>query len=544
MALDSLLLGGKGSGMTSFFSIEFFVIFLPVCILIYSLVPKKAKKYTLLALSFCFFWFISGKLIVYLLLSILSVHYFGLWIDRIYTQRDEAVKLAEKAERKEIKNRYKKKARYVLLFAVIVHIGILLVLKYTEFFMNNINTVFAKLSVPVEFDIPKYLMPIGISFFSLQAVSYITDVYRGTVKADGNIFRLALFMSFFPQIVEGPICKYSQTAEQLWNVKAIDFDNLSMGLQRFLFGMLKKIVIADRLNPIVSNIFSNYDEYPGGLVAVGAVLYTVQLYMDFSGSMDAVTGVAEIFGVVMPENFSRPFFSKTISEFWKRWHITLGVWFKDYIFYPVSMSKPMKNLTVQARKKLGNHFGPLISGAVALFCVWISNGLWHGARWSYIFFGLYHFALILGGNIIAPAVKKVNTKLKINQDAFVYKLVQILRTTLLVVIGELFFRAEGFRNGAAMFKKMITDFSFSGFNGDMLVNLGVDALDLIIAAVTVGIVFIVSVLNEKGITVRRELKGKNIVLRWTVLIGLILYIVIFGAYGPGYVPVDPMYANF
>ncbi|HRM72977.1 MAG TPA: MBOAT family O-acyltransferase, partial [Ruminococcus bromii] len=184
---------------------------------------------------------------------------------------------------------------------------------------------------------------------------------------------LALFMSFFPQIVEGPICRYGQTANQLWNVKQIEFENLKLGTVRILFGLMKKLVIADRLNPMIKQIFSHYDDYQGGIIALGAIAYTIQLYCDFSGTMDAVMGVAQIFGVTMPENFQRPFFSKSISEFWKRWHITLGTWFKDYIFYPVTMSKPMKNLTSSARKKLGNHFGPLLAGSIALFCVWFRN---------------------------------------------------------------------------------------------------------------------------------------------------------------------------
>ena len=166
--------------------------------------------------------------------------------------------------------------------------------------------------------------------------------------------------------------------------------------------MMKKVIIADRLNPLVKNVFNHYTDFDGGVIALAAVCYTVQLYMDFSGSMDAVTGTAQILGVTMPENFRQPFFSKTISEFWKRWHITLGTWFKDYVFYPVVTLKPLEKLTSAARKRLGNHYGPLLASAVALFCVWFCNGLWHGAA-ELSLFGMYHFVLILGGNIIVPA---------------------------------------------------------------------------------------------------------------------------------------------
>lgn len=544
MDLSALLMAGRFDTMTSYFAVIFLVAFLPICIIVYSIIPQKTKKYFLLFASMVFFWLVSGQLIVYLILTIMSVHYFGIWLDRIQGKRNAAVKAAQKEERKALKKVFLHQSRLVLLFAAVIHIGVLLVIKYSPFFTTNVNNLFALLNVPLQLDIPSYIMPIGISFFTLQAISYLFDVYRGLIKADDNIFRLALFMSFFPQIVEGPICRYGQTANQLWNVKQIEFENLKLGAQRILFGLMKKLVIADRLNPLIKEVFSNYSNYQGGIIAIAAVCYTIQLYMDFSGTMDAVMGIAQIFGVTMPENFQRPFFSKSISEFWQRWHITLGTWFKDYIFYPVTMSKPMKNLTSSARKKLGNHFGPLLAGSVALFCVWFCNGLWHGSAWNYIFFGMYHFALILAGNIISPAVTATNKKLHINADCFAYRTMQMVRTTILVIIGELFFRAEGLKDGLAMFGKMVTDFSFSTLDSTLMDKLKIDVQDIIIVAVALVIIFVISVLNEKGINIRLSLKKKNIVIRWGLLYALIMFIVIFGAYGKGYVPVDPIYANF
>lgn len=544
MDLSALLMAGSFDTMTSYFAVIFLVAFLPICIIVYSIIPQKTKKYFLLFASMVFFWLVSGQLIVYLILTIMSVHYFGIWLDRIQGKRNAAVKAAPKEERKALKKVFLHQSRLVLLFAAVIHIGVLLVIKYSPFFTTNVNNLFTLLNVPLQLDIPSYIMPIGISFFTLQAISYLFDVYRGLIKADDNIFRLALFMSFFPQIVEGPICRYGQTADQLWNVKQIEFENLKLGAQRILFGLMKKLVIADRLNPLIKEVFSNYSNYQGGIIAIAAVCYTIQLYMDFSGTMDAVMGIAQIFGVTMPENFQRPFFSKSISEFWQRWHITLGTWFKDYIFYPVTMSKPMKNLTSSARKKLGNHFGPLLAGSVALFCVWFCNGLWHGSAWNYIFFGMYHFALILAGNIISPAVTATNKKLHINADCFAYRTMQMVRTTILVIIGELFFRAEGLKDGLAMFGKMVTDFSFSTLDSNLMDKLKIDVQDIIIVAVALVIIFVISVLNEKGINIRLSLKKKNIVIRWGLLYALIMFIVIFGAYGKGYVPVDPIYANF
>ena len=545
MSLSYLLFAGKYSAMTSYFSNAFLYFFLPLSIVCYCLIPQKGKKYFLLAASLIFFWLVSGELIVYLLLSIFSVHYFGLWLDRIRQRRDEAVKAAaDREERKSVKKSFQKKSRLVLGFAVCLHLGVLLVLKYSPFFISNVNSLLSLFGSSAGLVVPSFLMPVGISFFTLQAVSYLVDVYRGTISADGNIFRLALFMSFFPQIVEGPICRYGQTAEKLWNVEKIKYENFVLGLERIMYGYMKKLVVADRLNPMIKEVFDNYQSYNGAVIALAAVFYTVQLYMDFSGTMDAVVGVAQIFGVEMPENFRRPFFSKTISEFWQRWHITLGTFFKDYIFYPVTMSKPMKTLTTSARKKLGNHFGPLLAGAVALLCVWLSNGLWHGAAWSYVFFGMYHFALILLGDIVSPAVKFLNEKLHLSPEKLPYRIFQIIRTSVLVVIGELFFRANGLKAGLAMFKKIVTEMHFTPLSDELLSSLGIDLKDLSIVLFTVLVVFVVSVLREKEVPVARRVFEQNIVVRRIILYSLIMFIVIFGAYGPGYVPVDPIYANF
>lgn len=542
--LSSIISGGKGPDLTSFFSFDYIVIFLPICLLLYALTPQKARRYMLLALSLGFYWLVSGKLVICLLLTVLSAHYFGLWLDRIVAQRTAALQNAEKEERKGIKKAYQRRSRRVLAFAAVLHIGTLLVLKYTAFAATNINSLLGLLGLEFRFGIPKFMLPLGISFFTLQAVSYIVDVYREKIKADDNPLRLMLWLAFFPQITEGPICRYSQTAEQLWNAGRIEFSNLTLGLERLLYGMMKKIVVADRLNPLIKEVFDNYAAYDGGVIALAAVCYTIQLYMDFSGAMDAVTGIGQIFGIAMPENFRRPFFSRTISEFWKRWHITLGEWLKDYLFYPVTMSKPMQHLTKSARKKLGNQYGPLLAGSVALLCVWLANGLWHGAAWNYILFGLYHFAVIMAGRLIAPLVKKSNERLHIDPESAPYRAAQIIRSNILIVIGELIFRANGAAAGAKMLGKAVTDFTFSSFSAEFFSNIGVDIGDFIAVGVSVAIVLAVSVMQEKGVNIRQRLRERGPVIHYAVILALLLYIIVIGAYGPGYTPVDPIYADF
>ena len=530
--------------MSSYFSFPYLALFLPVLMLVYNLVPQKHRWKVLLGASYLFFWSISGTLLLYLLFSTLSIHHLGLWLSALQEERDQLLYSVEKSERKAIKASYLYKQRKVVVLGVILHIGILLVVKYSGFLGTNLNSLFEVLHLPIAIPIPDLLQPIGISFYTLQAVSYILDVYRETNKADKNIGRLALFMAFFPQIMEGPICRYSQTATQLWQGNKITYHNMTMGLQRIMYGLLKKMVIADRMNLFIKNVFREYARLDGGVIALAMFCYTIQLYMDFSGTMDVVIGTSEIFGIKIPENFRQPFFSKTISEFWTRWHITLGTWFRDYIFYPVTMSKSMKRITKKARNHIGNHFGPLIAGAIALFCVWLSNGLWQGSGWQFIFFGMYHFVLILSGNIVEPFVKWGTSKLHINRQWTPYKGWQILRTFLLVNIGELFFRADGLDTGITMFSKMVTNFSFASVRSGKLFKMGMDKHDYIIVAITLVIILVISILRERQVAIREEIGKKNIVLRWIVYYALIFFVIIFGAYGTGYHPVEPMYASF
>lgn len=526
----------------NYFGPEYFALFLPLVIFLYSIMPSKVRPFVLLLGSYGFFWLISGKLILYILFSTVSIHHFGLWLDKLQNERKLALKGLEREEKKLVKAANDKQQNFILAIAVLIHIGILAVLKYTPFAIGNINLILSHFNVQISKI--SFMIPIGISFYTLQAVSYMTDVRRGVVKADKNLCRLALYMSFFPQIMEGPIARYSDTALQLFNGKQIDYRNFVFGFERIVFGLFKKIIIADRLNEFVKSVFDRYDKYDGGIILLAAIAYTVELYMDFSGAMDVGLGSARIFGVKLPENFRQPFFSKSISEFWTRWHITLGTWFRDYIYYPVSFSGFSKKITAFGRKRLGNYFGPLFAGTVALFCVWICNGLWHGSAWMYIFFGMYHFVMIFTGNLFNPLVTKFYDKLHIDRNKGPVAVIRIIKTSFLVVLGELFFRAHGLADGLKMFKKIFTEFSFKGMASGEVTKAGLDYLDVIVVLIAVAVVFVIGVLKEKNIDVCQRLSEKNIVIRWGVVLTAIVAIIIFGAYGAEYIPVAPMYADF
>lgn len=530
--------------MKSYYSLTFFLVFIPILIIIYSITPKKKRWFTLLIASYIFFYLLSGKLLVYLLASTLIVYLSGLWLKYLNNKCDKKTANLEKEEKKKIKAIYQNKKRLIIIGSILINIGILVYLKYSGFFATNINSLLKMLNINFELPIPKFLLPIGISFYTLQAVSYTIDVYRGSIEADKHLGRVALYMAFFPEIMEGPICRYNDTASSLYEGKSITYHNFTYGIQRIIYGILKKCVIADRLNPLITNIFTNYSEFNGSIIALGAIAYTVQLYMEFSGTMDIVIGVAEIFGIKLPENFERPFASTTISEFWKRWHITLGTWFKDYIFYPISTSKTLKKLTLILRKKLGNYYGPVLVGIPALFTVWLLNGFWHGVGWQYILFGLYHFCLIVIGSLLTPLIKKITDKLHINRNSKGYHFIQVIKLCIFVFIGELIFRAEGLEACISMLQSLFTNFSLNSFKDLTFLKLGIDCADFIIVGVTLIIIFIISHLEEKNINVRDLIAKQNIVLRWAIYYAFILFIIIFGAYGHGYIPVDPIYAQF
>lgn len=530
--------------MKSYYSLIYGLLFLPLTVIIYQLVPKRKRWIVLLVASYAFFWSISHQLIIYILFSTLSIHHFGLWMENIENKFLLKKPYLEKTDLKIQRQTMKKKKQGVLVLGILLHLGLLIGLKYSPFMIENINTFLNIIRCPISFEVPSFLLPIGISFYTLQAVSYMVDVYRGTIPADQNLGRLALYLAFFPQIMEGPICRYEETAMSLWKGESVTYGQLTFGLQRILLGLMKKMVIADRLNPLVDEVFRNYQAYSGEIIFLGAIAYTMQLYMEFSGTMDVVIGTAEIFGIRLPENFRQPFFSKSVAEFWRRWHITLGTWLKDYVFYPISMSKFSKKMTKKSRQRWGNYYGPLLVGGIALLAVWVANGFWHGVGWNYLFFGLYHFVLIFTGSLFLPVIKKITGILKINCEHWAYHGMQIIKTGVIVCIGELFFRADGLRVGLKMFKQMVTSFSLNSFGDGTILNLGLDKHDFMIVLLMGIVILMISLLKEKNIEIRKAIAIKPIPVRWLVYYMLIMAIVVFGAYGSGYIPVNPMYANF
>lgn len=520
-------------------------LFLPITILCYAVCPQKHRWKVLLIFSYLFFYSVSRKLLIYLIGATVLTHYIGLWLETLHRDHKEIIKKTDPEQKKALKAVHVRKERCVLALGIVLMVGCLAYLKYYGFYAINLNAFMNTRGIGLfRLTIKELAVPLGISFYTLQSVGYMIDVYRGTIHAERNLGKMALFMGFFPQIMEGPICRYEETAEQLFAGNPIVGKNLSFGCQRIAWGMFKKLVVADRLNALVKTVFDLYGNYSGAIVVVSAIAYTIQLYMEFSGAIDIVIGSAEIFGVQMPENFRQPFFAKNASEFWRRWHMSLGAWFRDYIFYPVSMSGLMKKWNKWGRKHVGEYLTKIVLTVVALFPVWLCNGLWHGSNWTYLFYGMYYFVIISLENILEPVTEWVLDKLKVTKENRIYRGMQVVKTLIIIFVGEMFFRAVSLDAGIDMFQQIFQNFGASQLWDGTLLTLGMDRLDFAVAFVGTTIVLLVDVLKEKGIAIRETIAAKKLPVRWAVYYAVVFAVIIFGAYGVGYMPVDLIYAGF
>ena len=530
--------------MLSYCSAEYLILFLPAVMLLYQISPKRFRRYVLLAAGYAFFWYLSGILVLWNIAVAVCAWLTALKLSSLLKRRDALLQTAERSQKKAIRASYNKNMHRWVLLSVLICFGILITLKYSAFLVDNLNAVMRIAHTGKQFAIPHFLVPIGISFYTLEAMSYVFDVQKEKIPADRNFLRVALFLSFFPLLMEGPIARYKDTAMQLWNPPGITMAGLQRGGWRVLYGVIKKLVVADRVNAAVELLYLDFEKYDGGMVFLAALLFTIQEYMEFSGTMDIVIGTGECLGITLPENFRQPFFSATISEFWTRWHISLGSWLRDYIFYPLSMSASLKKLTKKCKKRLGNHYGPLVTSSIALFAVWVFNGFWHGSGWGFLFFGMYHFTWIVTGNLLQPWVTHFCEKHGINRRNPVYRAFQIIRTFLIVAIGEMFFRALSLKYGLKMFVQIFRQASLKSFLDGTIFQIEMDLQDYVIVGIVIVFVFVISLLREKEYNVRDHLMAKNMLVRSLVTVLLITFIVLFGAYGAGYVPVDPIYANF
>ena len=364
----------------------YLLVFLPVVLIIYQLAPKKARWGVLLAASYALYISFSKYLVLLLMATSAFTWGIGLWLDKIGAAcKEKQAECTDRKQKSEVKKEFQKKRVLALRVGVLVLLGILFYVNYLNFVIENMNLFLGKLGS--QLPMARVMFPMGISFYTLEAVGYIADVYWERYPAEKHLGKLALFLSFFPQIMEGPIARYPDTSDAL-------FANLNEGFLRIIWGLFKKMVVSDRLSYLTTHLFGNYKDYHGSFIVLAAIAYTIQLYLEFSGSIDIVIGSGKLFGVTLPENFNQPFSAQSAAEFWRRWHMSLGNWFK------------VKNWNKTARKKYGKYWSMVGTSAMALFPVWVATGVWHGAGWKYLFYGMYYFVILLFGVAMEPIKEK------------------------------------------------------------------------------------------------------------------------------------------
>ena len=494
-------------------------------IIIYFVVPKKFQWIILLISSVIFLFYdnLHISTIIQALLILIPTYILGRKIEENYNT---------------------KKAKKFLIIGIIIILGQLVYLKYTNLFLATANHICNLFKIDYQFEFVYRNSLIGLSYYSLIMISYLVDIYRGVSKAQNNVFKSSLFMSYFPILTSGPFIRYKDIQKDLYGSHKFNYENLCYGLIRVFWGLFKILVISQRLGTFVDTVYSDLTNYNGIFVLIAMVFFTIQLYTNFSGSIDVIMGISRIFGISLPENFNLPFFSKTITEFWRNWHITLGLWLKDYIFYPLLKSEFMQNLNKKCKKRFGKNIGKKIPLYISMLIMWVLIGIWHGGAYTYIIgSGILQFIFVFLEDMLTPLAKKINNKLHINMNSFGYKLYQCIRTFTLFSFAMIFFRASSVNNALQIIKNMFVWNPQSIINVELVKSIGLDLGDYVAILLSIIVLFIVSLLSRKKDLIK-EILNKKLIIRWAIIYCLILSVIFMGEYGVGYNPAAFIYGEF
>ena len=526
----------------SYISIAFLG-FTAACLLLYRLVPQKLRPAVLLVFSLLFYGLNDVRLLLPVVLLTAVVYGCSLWIGKKDAAFAETKQALSKPERKQAKQKLKKEKKGILALECIAAFGMLIGFKYTGFLAQTVNaalSVFSGVRVPV----PVFLLPLGISYYTLSVISYAADVYYGKIQPEKNPLRLLLFATYFPHIVEGPIASYKPFAAQIDAPAALTFDRFLRAGERILLGLVKKMIFADRAGMVADAVFQNPGDYHFAASAGAIFLYAVQIYLDFSGCIDLVRGVSELFGITLEENFRRPFFSRSVQEFWRRWHITLGAWIRNYIFYPLSLSKWNTRLTAKAGKIHNPYFRSTLPMLLPLLFVWLFTGIWHGASWKYVLYGLYYYVLLLLGLLLEPLFVKLCGALHLCRDSRAYRMFQILRTDILVCIGLTLFRADTVRQAFAVLSSVLHVGSPVSELLALKEAAALSILDFLLLALGIAAFAALSLFEEKRNFNLFDALEKRPALRWLFCTLAVLALISLGVYGTSYTAKPFVYAQF
>lgn len=491
-----------------------FLIFLPIVVAIYYILPRKVRYIWLLVSSYYFYMCWNAK---YALLILFST--FITWISGI---------LIENIKKKDWdEHKIKKYKKLCVVGSFTINLAILFFFKYFNFAFDNLNALLSNFNIQLndpKFDI---LLPVGISFYTFQALGYTVDVYRDDIYAERNFFRYALFVSFFPQLVAGPIERSKNLLHQLAKPAKVNWEMMRKGAALMMWGYFLKVVLADRITIYVDTVYGNYQEYPGAYLVVATVLFAIQIYCDFAGYSIIAMGVAKMFGIELMENFNAPYTSQSVAEFWRRWHISLSTWFRDYLYIPLG----------------GNRKG-IYRKYLNLLITFAVSGLWHGANWTFVIWGLLNGLYQVIGNIIKPLRMKIISLFNLNTENFSHKLFRMFTTFVLVDFAWIFFRAQTIKEAFDIIKSMFTVYNPWVLVDGSLYNCGLERKNFTLMIICIGILLFADALKYRKIKVLDIIEKQDFWFRWMLYIFAILGILTFGIWGSNYDVAGFIYFQF
>lgn len=514
---------------------------------VYYLIPGRFQWPLLLVFSYWFYFCADPRYLFYILGTTVTIFLAALLIGKNRkTQREylkEHKEELSKEEKRNYRNRQQRRRCQWLVGCLLLNLGILVVVKYGNFVISNVNSVVSLFGGGKQLSFVNLIMPLGISFYTFQAIGYLIDVYQETVDAERNPFKLALFISFFPQLMQGPISRFGALSRTLYEEHTFDRRKVCRGLQRILWGYFKKMVIADRILAAVSMITGDTAGYHGAYIFVGMLFYTVELYADFTGGIDITIGIAEVLGIVIQENFNRPYFSKSLKEYWRRWHISMCAWFRSYVFYPVSASRMLQRFSGFSRRRFGDGVGRRLPVYAASFIVWLVTGIWHGASWNFIVWGLANWFILMVSEELEPYYDKFHARYPQIRQKMIYKFFQAGRTFLLVCCLNLFDCYKSVKDTVSMTASMFTTGNWNIIWNGALLEIGLSAADYGVLVVGCLLMVAVSLMQRSG-SVRDKIAGKPYPVRFLVWYGLFLAVLLMGIYGIGYDASQFIYNQF
>ena len=489
-----------------------FLVFFPVVVVIYLAIPKKIKHVWLLITS-CFFYMCWNPGYILLIgFSVAATYLSGRLLDRFRIPEG-----ADEAARRKL-TRIRK---LVVAGCFVLNLLILVFFKYRGFLLDNLNRVLLLFRLRPLQSRFSFVLPVGISFYTFQALGYTMDVYRGETAAERNFLKYALFVSFFPQLVAGPIERSKNLLADIHGIpekKLLDYDRITRGLMLMLYGLFLKLVIADRISVAADAVFGASRQYSPLMLWLGAVCFAIQIYCDFASYSAIAIGAARVMGFTLMENFDTPYFARSVREFWRRWHISLSTWFRDYLYFPLGGSR---------RAPLRNAFN--------LMVVFVVSGLWHGASWHFIAWGFLNGFYQLFGQYTQPARTKLLKLLRVNTESAAWKLLRTLVTFALITMAWVLFRADSLSEAGAYLYRMVTGLLPGRIFPVRFGIPGFSTAEWIILAAALGVLLFADLVKyNRHQTIDGYLAGRPLWQRWLFLYLLLFAVIIFGKYGPEY----------